>query len=88
MADALPAAAIAALQEGRKIDAIRIVREERNLELKEAKDAVDAYVRSQPALQASLQSRQTQAMRGLLNWIAGIALALIVLYFIVTRTTG
>lgn len=78
----LPAAAVAALHEGRKIDAIKIVRRERNLQLKDAKDAVDAYIRSQPALEASLGARQAAATRTLLAWVAGIALALGGLYLL------
>ena len=41
----LSTAAISALQHGRKIAAIKIVREERNIGLKEAKNVVDDYVR-------------------------------------------
>ena len=39
----LPAAAVAAIEAGNKIVAIKIVREEWRLGLREAKDAVDAY---------------------------------------------
>jgi ribosomal protein L7/L12 len=81
----LPAAAIAALHEGRKIDAIKIVRRERGVELKEAKQAVDSYVRSQPALEAALDARQAVAVRTLLGWIVGAALVLVVLYVLVWR---
>ena len=77
----LPAAAVSALHEGRKIQAIKIVRRELNVDLKAAKDAVEAYIRSQPALEASLNARQAEATRGLLSWVAGIALVLIGLYF-------
>ena len=76
----LPAAAIAALHEGRKIDAIKIVRRERGVELKTAKDEVDAYIRSQPALEAELDARQAGATRAFLGWIAGAALVLVILY--------
>ena len=81
----LPATAIAALHEGRKIDAIKIVRRERGVELKEAKDAVDSYVRSQPALEAALDARQVGAARALLGWLAGAALVLLVLYVLIWR---
>ena len=81
----LPAAAIAALHEGRKIDAIKIVRRERGVELKEAKQAVDGYVRSQPSLEAALDARQAVAVRTLLGWIAGAALVLVVLYVLIWR---
>ena len=78
----LPVAAIAALHEGRKIEAIRIVRRERGVDLKDAKQAVDAYLRSQPALDASLDARQAGATRAVLGWIAGTALVLVVLYLL------
>ena len=76
----LPAAAIAALHEGRKIDAIKIVRRERGVELKAAKEEVDAYIRSQPVLEAELDARQASATRGFLGWLAGAALVLVILY--------
>ena len=76
----LPAAAIAALHEGRKIDAIKIVRRERGVDLKAAKDEVDAYIRSQPALEAALDARQAGTTRAFLGWIAGAALVLVILY--------
>jgi ribosomal protein L7/L12 len=42
----LPDAAIAALTNGRKIEAVKILRREWNIDLKEAKDAVDKYLSS------------------------------------------
>ncbi|HVZ46245.1 MAG TPA: ribosomal protein L7/L12 [Ramlibacter sp.] len=67
----LSPAAVAALQQGNKIEAIKILREERNIGLKEAKDAVDDYVRSQPALQAAM----AEARPGLPSvfWIVVVA---------------
>ena len=41
----LSPAAIAALWKGQMIEAIKVVRQEQNLGLKEAKDAVEAYLR-------------------------------------------
>lgn len=52
----LPAAAIAALHEGRKIDAIKIVRVEARVGLKEAKERVADYVARNPHLQEQLAS--------------------------------
>lgn len=78
----LPPAAVAALQAGNKIEAIRMVREARNLGLKEAKDAVDAYLATQPALQASLAERAKEAQQMALRWLAGVVLLLVALYFV------
>ena len=82
-APSLPAAAIAALQQGNKIEAIKIVREDRNIGLKEAKDAVEAYVLGHPGLKASLDTAQAKGNRTALNWVlALIALALLAFYFL------
>lgn len=51
---ALPEAVIAAIQSGRKIDAIKILRGETGLGLKDAKHAVDAYVRRHPDLASQI----------------------------------
>lgn len=78
----LSAAAISALHQGNKIEAIRIVREEQDIGLKEAKDAVDDYVRSQPALQSLLAAAQSEVKRSALLWLAAlIVLALLAYYF-------
>lgn len=44
MVGRLPSSVIAAIQSGRKIDAIKSIREQYNLGLKEAKHVVDAYI--------------------------------------------
>lgn len=68
----LPQAAVEALWKGNVIEAIKIVRLERDVELKQAKDQVDAYVKSQPALQHKLQAAQAQATQGLVRWLIGL----------------
>jgi ribosomal protein L7/L12 len=79
----LPAAAVSALQRGNKIEAIKIVRQERNIGLKEAKDAVDEYLRSQPAPQSARNAAQAGANRNALLWLAAlIGLAMIGYYFL------
>ena len=79
----LSTAAISALHHGNKIEAIKIIREERNIGLKEAKDAVEDYLRSQPALQSSLAAAQNETIRSVLLWLAAlVALALIAYYFL------
>ena len=52
----LPTDVIDAIQSNRKIDAIKLLREHRNLGLKEAKHAVDAYNRQNPQLKAQQSS--------------------------------
>lgn len=73
----LSAEALAALHEGRKIDAIKILRAERGLGLKEAKEEVDAYLRDHPEL-ASMQ--QTGSALGCFAWIGLFAVVGYLLY--------
>lgn len=73
----LSAEALAALHEGRKIDAIKILREERGLGLKEAKDEVDTYLRDHPEL-ASMQKSGSAV--GCFAWIGLIAIVGYLLY--------
>lgn len=82
-APSLSFAAISALQQGNKIEAIKIVRAERNLGLKEAKDAVDDYVRTQPALAAAFAAAQARTKQAALGWLAVlVGLAILVYYFL------
>ena len=66
----IPDSAVAALEQGNKIEAIKIVRMERALGLKESKDVVDAYVRSNPRLEQALSELTAEASRKLGLWIA------------------
>lgn len=49
----MPHEVVAALERGRKIEAIKLLRESRGLGLKEAKEAVELYVREHPHLRRS-----------------------------------
>jgi len=51
----LPPAAVELLWRGDVIEAIKLVRAERKLGLKEAKDLVDSYIRSQPSLRQKME---------------------------------
>ncbi|MEP7151180.1 MAG: 50S ribosomal protein L7/L12 [Nitrospira sp.] len=80
----LPAAAVEALRQGNKIEAIKLVRVEHDIGLKESKDSVEAYLRAQPALLQQLNVSQTQGREGVLRWLVVVALLLAVgayLYF-------
>ncbi len=77
----LPAAAIAALHQGNKIEAIKIVRQERGIGLKEAKDAVDLCVQGDALLQSKFAAAQAGKKRSCLLWLTiFVALALIGYY--------
>ena len=65
----LSEAAVAALWRGHVIEAITLVRKDQQVDLKEAKASVDAYLRSQPALQRRLEQAQADARTGLLRWV-------------------
>ena len=82
---ALSIAAISALQQRHKTEAIKIVREERNIGLKAAKDAVEDYVRSQPALQSSFAAAQAETKRTALRWLAMLIGLAILAYYLLAK---
>jgi ribosomal protein L7/L12 len=69
---ALPVAAIAALHEGNKIEAIKQVRAATGLGLKESSDLVHAYIARQPALQEKFAAAAERTKRGCLFMIAAV----------------
>ena len=68
--EALPPAAVSALWRGQMIEAIKVVRLERHLDLKDAKDQVEAYLRQQPVLKKKIEQSQADTREGLLRWAA------------------
>jgi len=77
----LPAAAIAALASGNKIEAIKIVRQEWGTDLRDSKDAVEAYAKSRPDLMAASQQAGSRAKAWL--WlVASVAVAVAAYYFL------
>lgn len=77
----LPPAAIQALEQGRMIEAIKIVRTEHHLSLKQAKDQVEQYVQQHPALlrQSRVAQMQQQGSVQRMIWLLGFVLLLAVL---------
>ena len=67
-------AAVELLWRGDVIGAIKLVRVERNLGLKEAKDLVDAHIRSQPSLRQKMEQTQAEMWQKLKR---GLIVALI-----------
>ena len=79
----LPETVVAALRKGQKIEAIKILRQESGIGLKEAKDSVDRYVLSDPLLRRPMHLAQEKSRRGCLLWlIVGIALRASAYYFL------
>jgi hypothetical protein len=66
-----PKGAVEALWRGNVIEAIKVVRQERNIGLKEAKDAVDAYIASEPALKKKMDEVLATAQQRFIRWLVG-----------------
>lgn len=71
----LPSDVIAALRHGNKIDAIKRLRQARDLQLKDAKDEVDRYVRNNPALARKYEQQASGARRVLWLILVGTVFA-------------
>ena len=82
---ALPPEAIDALQRGNKIEAIKLVRAAQKLDLKDAKDRVDDYVKNDPVLQQKFASAQAETTGSLVRWLIIIAVAILGYFFFVAR---
>ena len=80
--DDFPAEAIAALWQGNKIEAIKILRQALHVDLKDAKDKVDRYVSNEPALQQKLATAQTESLRGLARWLFIIGAVVLIVYYL------
>ena len=66
--NSIPPSAVAALNAGRKVEAIRIVRESQGIGLKEAKELVESYVALHSELQLRIEQRRSRGARGVLMW--------------------
>lgn len=80
----IPAAAVAALEKGSKIEAIKIVRIEQGIGLKEAKDVVEQYLDTRPNLQNRMNAASLEAAKGGLGWIFLVAVVALVAYYFYT----
>jgi ribosomal protein L7/L12 len=80
----LPPNVVDALQKGQKIEAIRLMREQTGLGLKEAKDAVDAYQQIyRPA--DGLSPGQVSDTGSGVWWVIGLVLVCLVGYMVLRR---
>jgi hypothetical protein len=79
----LPKAAVEALWHGNVIEAIKVVRQERTIGLKEAKESIDAYIASQPALKKKMDQVLATAQQRFIRWLIGfLVLAAGIIYFV------
>lgn len=67
----LPKAAAEALRRGDLIEAIKVVRQERNVGFKEAKGVVEAHIASQPALKKKMDKVFVAAQQKFVRWMVG-----------------
>lgn len=79
----IPLAAIAALENGNKIEAIKIVRVTLNLGLKDSKDIVDAYVLNRPELKERLDAKSTLSIEAGMRWLFVVSAICLVAYYFV-----
>jgi ribosomal protein L7/L12 len=66
-----PPDVVSALQQGRKIEAIRLMRERTGLGLKEAKDAVDAFEAQTQLMQGTGSPGEVPRSDGTIWWVIG-----------------
>jgi ribosomal protein L7/L12 len=67
----LPKAAVEALWQGNVIEAVKVVRQERDIGLKEAKEAVETYIASEPALKKKMDQVLATAKQRFIRWLIG-----------------
>jgi hypothetical protein len=72
----LPQEAVTRLNEGRPVDAVKALRETRDLTLKQAMEWIESHVADNPIMRAQLEARQRDARLKVYGWIV-LALAVI-----------
>ena len=72
-----PKAAVETLRRGNLIDAIKIVRQERNIGFKEAKEAVEVYIASQPAIKKKMDKVLVTAQQKFVRWMVGLLVVVV-----------
>ena len=78
----LPLEAISALHRGNKIEAIKIVREQQSVDLKEAKQRVEQFLRAEPSVEASFAEMRARSGQSPLWWVAAIIGVIAVLVYL------
>ena len=82
----LPNAAITALTNGRKIEAIKILRLEWKIDLKEAKDAVEQYLSSVGSSQGIRSVQTVERGRGRFPLVIFVVIFLVIGYYVWTKS--
>jgi ribosomal protein L7/L12 len=81
-AASLPAAAASALQQGNKIEAIRLLREQTGLGLKEAKNAIDASMEGGQPADSGPSPGEVPRTGGFYWWLVAAGLAAVGAYYL------
>ncbi len=81
----IPASVVAALSQGQKIEAIKLLREANAIGLKEAKDAVEEYIKSRPELSMRLAAMQKESIKGFFRWVIILVVLSLMAYWLLTR---
>ncbi len=81
----LPANVLTALQQGQKIEAIRLMRGQSGLDLKQAKEAVEAYERARDPAMTELSPGQVGDASGRLWRVVTLALVGLAVYLVLRR---
>jgi len=84
----LPKAAIETLWRGNLIEAIKIVRQDRNIGLKEGKALVEDYIASQPALKKKMDKILVEAQQKFIRWMIGLLVVAAVVAYVVIQKLG
>jgi DNA-binding transcriptional MerR regulator len=85
MGQPLPGVVVEALKRGQKIEAIRLMREQTGLGLKEAKDAVDGYEVAHRDPLSGLSPGQVSETGSGIWWVVALVLACLVAYLVFRR---
>jgi ribosomal protein L7/L12 len=81
----VPATAIAAMENGNKFEAIKIVREETGLGLKDAKDLVEQYAQHNPVIKSQFELRQSESLQGMKWVIISIVIIGLTYYYLIAK---
>ncbi len=85
----LPGEAIKALEQGSKIEAVKLVRHAHHVGLKKAKEIVERYIERNPALKRRTDAANGEIAGGVLRWLLVIvALGILGYYFYGGKPTG
>ncbi|HEY0963303.1 MAG TPA: hypothetical protein VGE69_13210 [Pseudomonadales bacterium] len=74
----IPDDAIAALENGNKVEAARIIRDESWVTLKQASNAADAFLEAHPDLKARYLDQQDKNWNGFVYFVALLSVAAII----------